>query len=492
MGKITQLELLALGAKDHGRSLLMGNGLRGVVRVGADGVVSVYVTKRYRFRGITREASVGTWKAKGGKPVGLSLKSIFDRAEGIAAMAKPKIGCEQRVDMVAERLRAAEAAAAAEALERQRIEFEREEALLRLEADKQEALQQQRRRLQDLAALQARMTVNDLFDKWLRLELVGRADGGAEVQRSFRVDVFPMIGDMAAKDVRKLHIQEIVDNIKVRASGHKTMVRTAKKTLSDLRQMFGFALDRDYIDADPTARIKKAKIGKDVERDRVLSETELIDLFQKLPMAGMAETSQLALRIQLATLARIGEVLGAQWRHVDFERRIWTLPETKNGQRHDIWLCDFVLRDLIRLKAITGQMPWLFPAARAQKGQTEVLDHVCPKTVTKQVGDRQRTGETPMSGRSKQVDALVLLGGKWTPHDLRRTGATMMAELGVLPDVVERCLNHIEEKKVKRIYQRAQYESHKREAWRLLGDRLSLLEARAAGKASNVVTFKVA
>ena len=82
-----------------------------------------------------------------------------------------------------------------------------------------------------------------------------------------------------------------------------------------------------------------------------------------------------------------------------------------------------------------------------------------------------------MSGRSRHVEALLLVGGKWTPHDLRRTGATMMAELGTLPDVVERCLNHTEDKKVKRIYQRAQYEQPMRDAWRSLGDHLDRLQA---------------
>ena len=67
---------------------------------------------------------------------------------------------------------------------------------------------------------------------------------------------------------------------------------------------------------------------------------------------------------------------------------------------------------------------------------------------------------------SKDVDALVLPGGKWTPHDLRRTAATTMAELGALPDVVEKCLNHTEVGKVKRIYQRAQYEGPMRDACR--------------------------
>ena len=132
------------------------------------------------------------------------------------------------------------------------------------------------------------------------------------------------------------------------------------------------------------------------------------------------------------------------------------------------------------------------PAARAKKDRPDFADHVCEKTVTKQVGDRQRLGRKPMSGRSIHTDALVLVGGKWTPHDLRRTGATLMAELGAMPDVVEKCLNHTEEKKVKRIYQRAQYEGHMRSAWQLLGERLKLLTVKAQGTSNNVVTLKAA
>jgi hypothetical protein len=76
------------------------------------------------------------------------------------------------------------------------------------------------------------------------------------------------------------------------------------------------------------------------------------------------------------------------------------------------------------------------------------------KTVTKQVADRQREPGGQIAGRTKQIDALKLGGGQWRPHDLRRTGASAMAELGALPDVIEKCLNHAEENKMKRIYQR--------------------------------------
>ena len=91
-----------------------------------------------------------------------------------------------------------------------------------------------------------------------------------------------------------------------------------------------------------------------------------------------------------------------------------------------------------------------------------------------------------MQGRSPLVDALVLPGGKWTAHDLRRTGATLMGELGVRPDVIERCLNHIEQDRMKRIYQRHSYQEEMREAWRWLGDRLALL---TRADTSNVITL---
>ena len=82
-----------------------------------------------------------------------------------------------------------------------------------------------------------------------------------------------------------------------------------------------------------------------------------------------------------------------------------------------------------------------------------------------------------MSRRAKSdyIDKLVLPEGHWGPHDLRRTGATLMVSLGVLPEVAERCLNHTEQNKMKRIYQRHSYESEMREAWQQLGIHLGQL-----------------
>ncbi len=440
MAKITTKALGALKPSDHGKRLSDGDRMFGIVRAikNAPEAVSVDFEWRYNFGGKVRQVRIGAWPR-------MTLKAIRDERDTLKG--KIKDGIDPLADKEADRLKK--------------------------QADQIEAKQTQITRLQELAAKDARMTVRGLFELWQRTDLKKRQDGGSEALRAFEADVFPLIGDVAAADVTKAHIQHIIDTMMNRG-----VKRMTERVFSDLRQLFGFAMDRDHIEADPTARIKKHKIGGSVERDRVLSEAELIEFFKRLPVSGLVESSQCALTIQLATITRIGEVLGARWEHVDFERRLWTLPETKNGKRHIVQLNDMALRQFEALRQHTGLTEWVFPASRLN-------GPVCPKTVTKQVADRQRGDCEPMSGRSKQTDSLALAGGQWRPHDLRRTGATLMAELGVLPDVIERCLNHTEQTKVKRIYQRAQYETPMREAWQRLGDRLALL----ADKPGIVVTL---
>ena len=450
MAKITTKTLEALKPSDHGKRLADGEGMFGIVRAVKNDpeAISVDFEWRYSLGAKVRQIRIGSWPK-------LSLAEL--RAEREA----------RRVQVRQARKGEAVDPLAANATAR-----------LKKQADNLEAKQTQIHRLQALAAKDARMTVRGLFDLWQRTDLKKRQDRGSEALRAFEADVFPIIGDVAAADVTKAHIQHIIDAMLSRG-----VKRMTERVFSDLRQLFGFALDRDHIETDPTARIKKHKIGGSVERDRVLSETELTELFKRLPESGLVHASQCALIIQLATITRIGEVLGACWKDVNFERRQWVLPETKNGKRHTVHLNDLALRQFQALHDQTGQTEWVFPASR--------LDGpVCSKTVTKQVADRQRGDEavTRMSGRTKQTNALTLSGGQWRPHDLRRTGATLMAELGALPDVIEKCLNHTEQTKVKRIYQRAQYEAPMRHAWHLLGERLELL----ANKPANVVTLSKA
>lgn len=310
----------------------------------------------------------------------------------------------------------------------------------------------------------SRKTVRDLFEHWAKVDLINRKDSGAEVRRMFQKDVLPLLGKLAVADVKKGHITEVTDALLARGVN-----RMAKLIFSLMRQMFRFAVDRDLIEHDPTASIRKAKIGgKDIERDRVLSEQEIKLLAEKVPGAALLPTTEAAIWIALSTCCRIGELLSSQWEHIDFDKSTWIVPaeNSKNGKPHKIILSPFAMQQFIRVKSINNHSAWCYP-------NTENSGPVCSKTVTKQLGDRQRLPESGvMSHRSGRAQALLLPGGKWTPHDLRRTGATLMTALGVLPEVAERCLNHTEENKVKRTYQRHSYSREMADAWIELGEHL--------------------
>ncbi|KAI2693096.1 site-specific integrase [Pseudomonas sp. TNT3] len=317
------------------------------------------------------------------------------------------------------------------------------------------------------AALAARQTVTAVFERWMKIDIANRKDGGAEVRRMFEKDVLPFIGNRFVADVKKGHITEVTDTMLSRGVN-----RAAKIAFSLMRQMFRFAVDRDLIEHDPTASIRKAKIGqRDTERDRVLSADEIKLLAKNIQDAGLLITTEAAIWIALSTCCRIGELLSARWEDINLEAKTWMIPSqnSKNNKPHLIFLSAFAVRQFERVNTISNKSIWCYP-------NTDNSGPVSSKTVTKQLGDRQRQPDQGvMSRRSAKPHALLLTGGKWTPHDLRRTGATIMTALGVLPEVAERCLNHTEEKKVKRIYQRHNYAKEMTEAWSLLGQHLEVI-----------------
>jgi integrase len=255
---------------------------------------------------------------------------------------------------------------------------------------------------------------------------------------------------------------------KVVARGARVM---ANHLFANLRQFYNYAAVREWVEVSPLAGLSKDKIGgREQTRERHLSENEIKELKNALPKANFQPTTEHAIWIMLATCCRVGELSQAQWRDIDFDLGTWFIPagNSKNARNHTKYLSDFSRKHFLELHNFSGSTEWCFPA----RGRNS---HICLKSISKQIKDRTR--DAPLANRTKAAGSLVLSGGPWTPHDLRRTGATLMGELGVMGEVIERCLNHLEQNKLKRIYQRHEFKAEQREAWRLLGDRLALLHS---------------
>src|SRR5271170_4271221 len=206
----------------------------------------------------------------------------------------------------------------------------------------------------------------------------------------------------------------------------------------------------------------------EIFRDRVLNPDELRLAWH---LAGAGDFGAIV-RLLVLTGQRREEVGGMLWSELDLDAALWTIGKdrTKNGLQHDVSLSPTavaILRDIPR----RDDRDFVFGA-----------------------------GAGPFQGWSNAKAALdermmAALGGKkgdaaklkpWRLHDVRRTVATRLGDLGALPHVIEAILNHVSGHRagVAGIYNRATYSAEKREAlnrWALaVSDRTSG-EARAGG-----------
>jgi integrase len=427
---LTTAKLKSISEENVGSILNDGGGLRGRVRRSRTGAISIQFEYKYRDGEKYRTSKVEQWPK-------CSLAEVRTICREI------KANLSKGVDPI-------------ETRKTEKLDSRLEQAQ-RIEKQKQE--------LERIATEAAqRRTFGDAIEQWEALDLARRKDGGKEVMRAFHKDVLPTLGDVAMVDVKRAMLMAILDRVVAR--GSRVM---ANHLFADLRQFFNFAIAREWTEVHPLAGLTKEKIGgRQKERVRYLSEEEIIELKRQLPTANLLVTTECAIWLMLSTCCRVGELSQAKWEDVDLEQGEWLIPagNSKNAKNHTIFLSDFSKQQFRELRTITGASAWCFPSRDGES-------HVGLKSIAKQVKDRVRT--EPLANRTNATGALLLAAGGWTPHDLRRTGATMMGNLGVMGEVIERCLNHVEQNKLRRIYQRHELKTEQREAWRLLGDRLSLL-----------------
>jgi integrase len=261
------------------------------------------------------------------------------------------------------------------------------------------------------------------------------------------------------------------------------------------------------IDGNPSELVEIKKLvpkGYTKERKRMLSIDEIKKLkfiFDSTAQSYLVAPSkygterplkkevQIAMWLCLSTICRIGELLMTEWKHVDFKERTWFIPAAntkgEQGAKTDqlVYLSDFALDQFKQLQALTGDTSWAFPAIFKE-------GHVCVKSASKQIGDRQvqfKQRSRKLAGRVENNSLVLSDDEEWTPHDLRRTGATLMQQLKVHRDVINLCQSHVIGSKVDRVYLLDEYADEKREAWYKLGNRLEAILS-----ATNVVSLKTA
>jgi integrase len=258
------------------------------------------------------------------------------------------------------------------------------------------------------------------------------------VQRILDADVLPRWGSRDARTIKPREVIELLDEIADRAPV------MANRLAGLLSQMFRFGIHRSIVETTPVQLLYRPG-GKEKPRARVFSEEELKAFITNLDDACRFQRLPHVLRVLLLTLQRRSELALAEWREFNFTEKTWTIPDehAKAGKGHVLPLSDWVIEELQKLKVMADGSRYVLP----NPDNSAPAD---PKYITRSVARCLKRF------RKHGIAAF-------TPHDLRRTGRTGLARLGVKVDIAERVLNHARER-IEATYDVHEYVDEKREA----------------------------
>ncbi|NMP79101.1 tyrosine-type recombinase/integrase [Pseudoalteromonas arctica] len=304
-------------------------------------------------------------------------------------------------------------------------------------------------------------TVEELAKEFIERDIKVNRKDVDPVIRMFKKDILPFIGNYKLKEITRRDIlNKVLDPIKDRGSNTQ-----ANKTLSILKQMFDFGVERDLMQGNPVSTVKKKSVGGlEKSRTRALEFEEVIQVFERLPKLGISQQVIYALKCITLTGCRPIEVTGAQWQEFDFDKMIWTIPADRVKQNKD--------GERTHKVPITQNMVILLDELRAAFGYLN-SKYVFPSTTTNKSGPGEQPIDRHSLSRSISRKLEQLGVPKFVPHDLRRTVATRLGDvdIGADPIVIEKILNH-QLQGVQGVYNMQEYMEKRRKALEEWGEKI--------------------
>jgi integrase len=212
----------------------------------------------------------------------------------------------------------------------------------------------------------------------------------------------PSLGKRPIADIRRRDLLALRDAVCDR--GH---IAAANKLISTLKQVFAWAVEREYIDHSPAAGIRRMR---ETPRSRVLTDEELRAIWQAAPEMGWPFAPYI--QFLMLTAARRDEVAYLRWAELSLDMTTWSLPpeRTKTAAGRTILLPEAataILRDLPRV----NNGLWVF----STNGRNPITSYANIKL---------------------RIDKLSGTSG-WVFDDFRRTASTWLAKQGFPPHVGE-------------------------------------------------------
>lgn len=259
-------------------------------------------------------------------------------------------------------------------------------------------------------AARATDSVAAFADLWYA-DVVSRTNSEPRnIRRVLDKDVLPAIGEKPVADVTIQDVLAITDAVKARGAD-----QMALQTRNVIKRLFAYAIARS--------------------RDVALTQPEIGQLLRGIYQSSIRRQHKLALHLLILCMVRKGELIGARWAEIDFDKAEWLIPaeRMKKDKPHLVPLSRQTVAMFEELKGLASKSPWVLPSRNTLK---EPIAH------------------STLNQAIRSLDLGV--------HDFRRTASTQLHEAGFNSDWIEKALAH-EQKGVRGVYNKAEYLAQRRE-----------------------------
>jgi integrase len=261
------------------------------------------------------------------------------------------------------------------------------------------------------AAQASRLTIEQLVELYVRRRVTGRLRTAKEIESRLKRALSPVF-QRRVDEIRRRNVRELLDPV-----ADKGNEREAEKRRQTIGAMFRWALSQDIVETDATAGLTAYDPG--TPRDRVLAVDEIEALWKWLKSDALPSEPADILKLELLTGARCGEISGLCAEEINREEWLWTLPaERSKNKKPRVTPLVGGAKQIIQTRLSIVQAGPLF---RTETGTILTAAHV---------------GHYLLARRDK------LPITKFTTHDLRRTVATQLTEMGIALDLVAAVIGH--------------------------------------------------
>ncbi|MFV3073353.1 tyrosine-type recombinase/integrase [Niveispirillum fermenti] len=295
-------------------------------------------------------------------------------------------------------------------------------------------------------------------ERWLQEAKM--ADSTRAMRRSiYERDILPTFRNRLLTEISPDDLRAMCAKVKARGAP-----ATAVHVRDIVKLVYAFAILHGEKVPNPADEVGPASIATFVPKDRSLSPAEIRVMLGQLEHVPTLPTIRLGMKLFLLTMVRKSELQDATWDEVDFENAVWSIPKErmKRSKAHNVYLAEQAIDILIALKTCAGNSKYLLPS--------------------------RYDADAPMSRATfNRITTAVVMRAKkeglplepFTVHDLRRTGSTLLNELGFNSDWIEKCLAHEDGRSSRGIYNKAEYEHQRRH---MMQEWANLVDAWVAGQ----------